>query len=248
MRPDTKRRLLIAAVTAFCGLQPCGTHADTVRLNIVPNAKGLGTWVVYLDDKTGDPGVINTGNLGIATYCISVVGTQCVNVTSSFFDAPDNVYSYLVGTKTCTNGVSGFNLENSNGYGDTGKGGDGVGIYATQNSAQAGNANFSYTGFGIANGSDATVPSTHPAISGYSPDFGGVSWTQTSLGVDIASGTYSGLTGELDVFGDDQRLLPDRTRTTFLPLRSSELAGPRETTSLSLPQLPMWLWFPSRHV
>jgi hypothetical protein len=72
----------------------------------------------------------------------------------------------------------------SNGNNDSGSGGDGIGITAGQNTL---GTHGIFQGFGQSSGTDGTV-----------------SWTQTDLGVDIASGTYSGTYGTLTVDVDSE--------------------------------------------
>jgi hypothetical protein len=73
----------------------------------------------------------------------------------------------------------GFTELASNGNGDTGSGGNGIAISVGQNTM--GSLGVIQT-FGQESGSEY-----------------GLSWTQTDLGVDIASGTYSGTSGTLTV-------------------------------------------------
>jgi PEP-CTERM motif len=221
--------LAIGGFGAFTQTAHAAESPDVLALNIVASG---GQWSVYLDDKAGDPGVSNTdGNIGVGSFTISVVGSGGITVNAagndgSSEDAPSNSYSYKVGTKTCQ-GSSGFSLESSNGVGSTTPSnadgtGDGVILFAVDQTAQTNSTAFAYTGFGISNGSDATVPSTHASISGYSAGSGGVSWTQTSLGVLIASGGYGGTAGKLSVFGDGAANSPspdpdNTTAVTVLP-------------------------------
>jgi hypothetical protein len=195
-----KQLCILAAVDAltFGGL---GAWSQTVHANESPDVLALNLvasgdqWEVYIDNKPGDPGVSNTGGV-----TVNPAGSS-----GSFEDAPANTYSYKVGTKTCS-GASGFSLDSSNGIGSSNSAdgsGDGVLIFAFDHTNTGGPENFAYyVGYGITSGTDASVPLSHNSISGYSPANGGVSRTQTSLGVEIANGTYSGTTGTLQAFGD----------------------------------------------
>jgi RTX calcium-binding nonapeptide repeat (4 copies)/Putative Ig domain len=183
-------------------------HLDVVQLNLVvtPPSDNAGSFVVYADDNYADGGQLarNT-NLGLASYVISVVGSSNVTIDESFQDSPSDSYTYAVGTRT-SSGFSGFHLLSSNGLGSSASmdgSGDGIYMYAVQNTALTPPSNFVYRGFGISSGSDASPP-TGISINSYTPN-DPVSWTQTSLGVDIASGQYSftGSSATLTVFGDD---------------------------------------------
>jgi len=203
----SKQLCLLAAVDAVAlgGLGAFATtaHADTVKLNITQSG---GNYQVYLDDKAGDPGVVNTGNLGLATFSISVVGSGGETVTKSTQLTKSFTYSFNTTGSTNSHGSGGFDLSSSNGSAP------GVVIAAAQGTAKpqaVGTAGeFSIVGYGISSGNNLTIPNTDPALQAstvYTPSKT-VSWTQTSLGVEIASGTYSGSGGVLEVFGDDGSL------------------------------------------
>jgi hypothetical protein len=118
-------------------------------------------------------------NAGLASFDIDVAGSGGLSVTSSFNDAPSG--GAFIGRSWVP---VGFTELASNGNGDTGSGGNGIAISAGQNTM--GSLGVIQT-FGQESGSEY-----------------GLTWTQTDLGVDIASGTYSGTSGTLtvDVDGD----------------------------------------------
>jgi len=130
-----------------------------------------GSYTVYADDTSGD-------NAGIADFDIDVQGDGGVEVTSSYEIAPygsrvvDGNYFFR-----------GFGIWTSNGDDQNENGGgDGMEITAMQNiTGEMGSANV-IQGFGQTSGS-----------------FGSMTWVQTSLGVAIATGTYSGSSGTLTV-------------------------------------------------
>lgn len=199
----SKQICLLAAVDALAigGFGAYSAHADSVKLNIVASG---GNWTVYLDDTTAT----NAGNtnLGLADFAISVVGSGGATVTGSQIDTPHDLYSFQTSSKTASKGTgaSGFTQKVSNNASTPSGSFPGVYMTAAQDVSDSGNAVMSYAGLGQTSGSDATQtpPPTHPNIPNYAA-IGGISWTQTSLGVDIASGTYSGTAGKLVVFGDD---------------------------------------------
>jgi len=141
------------AIGAF-GMLSQSAHADTNVLNLTASN---GVWTAYIDDKPGDSflqgSVVNTGNIGVASLAISVVGSGGVSIKSSEGIAPV-----------------------------PGNGSDGVDIIG---------GFFDPTlSFGISSGS-------------YTSESGAIiTYTQTSLGVALATGTYTG-NGTIKVFGDD---------------------------------------------
>jgi hypothetical protein len=117
-------------------------------------------------------------NAGLDSFDLNVIGSDGLSVISSFNDAPTG--SAEIDDRFTQAGFSEFA---SNGNGDTGDGGNGENITAGQNTL--GTVGGVIQTFGQASGSTY-----------------GLTWTQTSMGVDIASGTYSGNSGILTASED----------------------------------------------
>jgi hypothetical protein len=133
-----------------------------------------GNYTVYANDTS-------TNNAGIVSFDVDVVGDGGAEVTSSYNYAPSGVAEIRVGRGGYIL-AAGFAEWKSNGD----DGGDGMEITAMENVAYGSSDNPYY---------DAAV------IQGFGQTSGseyGMTWVQTSLGVAIATGTYSG-SGTLSV-------------------------------------------------
>jgi hypothetical protein len=189
--------LSTAAAGAIIGLGGVA-HAQVVQLSV---KTGTGTWSVYANDSNSLAG--QTANAGIADFDIDVIGAG-VTVTSPKVATP------LPNSDADYGDTDGFDTTLSNG---TTTAGSDLGITAAQFPAYSGNENpendeVVIQGFGQVS-SSATVTDYW---SGAAPTtttgaaLWGASWTQTTQGVLVADGKYTGTAGTLTAQADPTAL------------------------------------------
>jgi hypothetical protein len=173
--------LIWTATGALLGLAGANAPAQTAVLSIHASN---GDWTAYAALDSG------TDNIGLADFCIDVVGTDGVNVTGSYFVAPLQEPPRIIPFPPQTLGFIGFNGEGGN-SGESGSSGavpgNGIAITGGQN---------------ILYGTEHSAAMDLDIIQGFGKTAGsqdGVTW---GFPAEIADGTYSGNSGFLTVTPD----------------------------------------------